>query len=108
MNDDYDFSDDFSNDISDDFGFNKTGDVTPQAVGERPLIKKISKSDSNPDSLRNKLSVPLAGGRVGPARVGNTPGVSWTKEFSKGGKVSSASKRADGIAQRGKTRGRMC
>ena len=27
--------------------------------------------------------------------------------FKKGGKVSSASKRADGIAQRGKTRGRM-
>ena len=28
-------------------------------------------------------------------------------EFKKGGKVSSASKRADGCAQRGKTRGRM-
>ena len=27
---------------------------------------------------------------------------------AKGGTVSSASKRADGIAQRGKTRGRMC
>ena len=29
------------------------------------------------------------------------------KAFKKGGKVSSASKRADGCAQRGKTRGRM-
>ena len=29
------------------------------------------------------------------------------KAFKKGGKVSSASKRGDGIAQRGKTRGRM-
>ena len=29
-------------------------------------------------------------------------------EFKKGGKVSSASKRADGIAQRGKTRGKVC
>jgi hypothetical protein len=27
---------------------------------------------------------------------------------AKGGKVSSASKRSDGIAQRGKTKGRMC
>ena len=27
---------------------------------------------------------------------------------AKGGKISSASSRADGIAQRGKTRGRMC
>ena len=29
-------------------------------------------------------------------------------EYKKGGKVSSASKRADGIAQRGKTRGKIC
>jgi hypothetical protein len=28
--------------------------------------------------------------------------------FKKGGSVSSASKRADGIAQRGKTKGRIC
>lgn len=30
------------------------------------------------------------------------------RAFKKGGKVGSASKRADGIAQRGKTRGRIC
>jgi hypothetical protein len=29
-------------------------------------------------------------------------------EFEKGGKVSSASSRADGIAQKGKTKGRIC
>ena len=29
-------------------------------------------------------------------------------EFKKGGSVGSASKRADGIAQRGKTRGKFC
>ena len=29
-------------------------------------------------------------------------------KFAKGGKVSSASKRADGIAIRGKTRGKIC
>jgi len=34
---------------------------------------------------------------------GGSPGV----YFKKGGKVSSASRRGDGIAQRGKTRGRM-
>ena len=28
--------------------------------------------------------------------------------YKKGGKISSASSRADGIAQRGKTRGKMC
>jgi hypothetical protein len=30
------------------------------------------------------------------------------KKYASGGSVSSASKRADGIAQRGKTRGRVC
>ena len=30
------------------------------------------------------------------------------KAFKAGGKVGGASKRADGVAQRGKTRGRMC
>ena len=29
-------------------------------------------------------------------------------EYKKGGKVSSASSRADGVAQRGKTRGKVC
>jgi len=31
-----------------------------------------------------------------------------SKKMASGGKVSSASKRADGIAQKGKTRGKMC
>jgi hypothetical protein len=30
------------------------------------------------------------------------------KKYASGGMVSSASKRADGIATKGKTRGRMC
>jgi len=30
------------------------------------------------------------------------------QKFASGGSVSSASKRGDGIAQRGKTKGRMC
>jgi hypothetical protein len=34
-------------------------------------------------------------------------GVSYKIPFKKGGKVSSASKRGDGIAQRGKTKGRL-
>ena len=36
----------------------------------------------------------------------NTQGYGKEPKYSKGGKVSSASKRADGCAQRGKTRGR--
>ena len=33
---------------------------------------------------------------------------STVKKYAKGGSVSSASSRGDGIAQRGKTKGRMC
>jgi len=34
-------------------------------------------------------------------------GVRMRDDYKKGGKISSASSRADGIAQRGKTRGKM-
>ena len=34
-------------------------------------------------------------------------GIGYTRRFKQGGKVKSASVRADGIAQRGKTKGRM-
>ena len=56
--------------------------------------------------------VPFAGGTITPAKVGKGYGAQWSMQFSKGGKVakeekvSKASKRADGIAQRGKTKGR--
>jgi hypothetical protein len=58
-------------------------------------------------SLRDAVSIPIGGGTLEPAKVGKGYGVRWSKKFDKGGKVGSASKRADGIAQRGKTKGRM-
>jgi hypothetical protein len=62
-------------------------------------------SSSLGKSLRDAVSVPIGGGTLAPAKVGKGYGVSWSKKFNKGGKVS-ASKRADGIAQRGKTKGK--
>ena len=42
-------------------------------------------------------------------KVGRAPRVNEMGDaYKKGGSVGSASKRADGIAQRGKTRGKMC
>jgi hypothetical protein len=43
-----------------------------------------------------------------PAQRRDEEKASKEKGFAKGGKVSSASSRGDGIAQRGKTKGRMC
>ena len=102
MDDEYDFSNDFSE------GFNKAGDNAPpppRPREEKELNKNLPASNSG--NLRSMLSMPLAGGTVSPAKIGNTYGVRYTANFSKGGKVSSASKRADGIAQRGKTKGRL-
>ena len=45
-----------------------------------------------PEGVRNKMGFKRSGGKVG---------------YASGGKVSSASKRADGCAQRGKTRGKI-
>ena len=58
-------------------------------------------------NLKDALSVDAFGGKIMPAKVGQGYGLRFEKKFSKGGKASSASKRADGIAQRGKTKGRM-
>lgn len=44
------------------------------------------------------------GGDLKPAKVGKGYGARWTMNFSNGG---SASSRADGIAQKGKTKGKM-
>lgn len=74
------------------------GDGSPNFGGE---------SSSLGSRLREAMSVPIGGGTLSPAKVGKGYGVQWTKKFNKGGKVSSASKRADGIAQRGKTKGRV-
>jgi hypothetical protein len=114
MEDEYDFSNEFSNDFSEDF--NKAGDNAPpppRPREEKELNKNLPASDKN--NLRSMLSMPLAGGTISPAKIGNTYGVRWSAQFAKGGKVkdkttpkaSSASRRGDGIAQRGKTRGRM-
>ena len=53
-----------------------------------------------------KESIPPS--RTFGAGAMSAKGLGGMSGFSKGGKVGSASKRADGIAQRGKTRGKMC
>jgi hypothetical protein len=77
------------------------GETDMTALEER---RKAAKSTAK--------EAPLA--RVGKAIKGTmeAAGRSYDNPFAKrmagGGKVSSASKRADGIAQRGKTRGKVC
>ena len=56
-------------------------------------------------NLKDALSVDALGGKIMPAKVGQGYGFKFEKKFAKGGTASS---RADGIAKRGKTKGRMC
>jgi hypothetical protein len=69
-------------------------DVTPKS--------KPMKSLGKPSSKKALDESDTTGGAIGYKRGGKT------KNYASGGMVSSASKRADGIATKGKTRGRMC
>ena len=61
----------------------------------RSLISSREATDNRPVNQRIKEALGMKkGGSV--------------KKMASGGSVSSASRRADGIAQRGKTKGRMC
>ena len=67
-------------------------------------VVKDLKRYNNPYSAQNEFN--YQSDRLKKA-LGMKKGGS-VKKMSSGGKVSSASSRADGIAQRGKTKGRMC
>ena len=60
---------------------------------DNPGLKKL------PEGVRNKMGFMKKGGKIGKGMTKNN--------YKKGGKVSSCSKRADGCAVRGKTKGRM-
>jgi hypothetical protein len=91
------------------------GRASTEGSGSSPLEKYTD--DKAATAARNKRSMDLAIERAKagiPERRSNTdiakerlgPGKEFRK-MAKGGSVSSASKRADGCAQRGKTKGRM-
>ena len=75
---------------------------------ENQALKKVKDMATNAMSSISK-SGPAKGlrnyGRMYKQGLGMKPETPY--EYKKGGKVSSASKRADGIAVKGKTRGRM-
>jgi outer membrane biosynthesis protein TonB len=75
-------------------------DVTKLSVAERRKLSRENPSVSGPTDTRSVSQRLRAafGMRSGGA----------TKKMASGGMTSSASKRADGIAVKGKTRGKMC
>lgn len=75
--------------------------LTPGSADYELAKKSLSKPDE--PEVANKLS-----SMYGEAPKKAPPLPSEIGKYSKGGTVGSASKRADGIAKRGKTRGKIC
>lgn len=59
------------------------------------------------DLVNKAARAATGGGGNAPSGYSYNPDTQTYTQMAKGGKVSSASARADGIAQRGKTRGTM-
>jgi len=74
-------------------GFKKSDDMKPVPKEKKDSLGKL------PTEVRNKMGYMKKGGKVGMGMTKN--------KYKKGGKVSSCSKRADGCAVKGKTKGRM-
>jgi len=85
-------------------------DMSKMEARIRELEARRAKGESVPelDALYQKMDALTNKGyaEATKAVTGETPTVPVKK--AKGGSVGSASKRADGIAQRGKTRGKIC
>jgi hypothetical protein len=101
----------------------KTPMPTPMANNPRQVNpRQVTPGVSNPTGGPKPAPMPMAGTRPGVTTGGPKPAPTpapasinglgsrfarAAKPMKKGGKVSSASKRADGIAVKGKTKGKM-
>lgn len=75
---------------------------------EEPTGKALADLRRQRDERQIRIEEEKRGGAPTPQRPVNTPKPDRGANYKKGGSVkSSASRRADGIAQRGKTRGRL-
>jgi hypothetical protein len=81
----------------------------PSFNPEKMVDRSRSEPAFNPDKMVDRRSTTFPGRSEPKFNPDKMTGRDRPEpEFKKGGKVSSASSRGDGIAQRGKTKGRMC
>jgi len=74
-------------------GFKKSDDMKSVPKEKKDSLGKL------PKDVRNKMGYMKKGGKIGMGMTKNN--------YKKGGKVSSCSKRADGCAVKGKTKGKL-
>ena len=75
------------------------GKVNPETIAEMVEAKMSPAEREARQMLKDRAAAKAAAGDYDKA---------MPSPYAKGGKVSSASKRADGITSKGKTRGKMC
>jgi hypothetical protein len=87
--------------------------IAPRMIANRAQEKDASKERAAMEQAKEaeamkKKEMAAKSKRQRPQQsAGSTGGMSGYKSYAKGGSVSSASKRADGCAVKGKTKGRM-
>jgi hypothetical protein len=84
----------------------KNPDEMVEVDNKKKLVKVIKAGDMSPETkaLPDEVAKPPKGIGESEKDMGPIP----EKKYKSGGSVSSASKRADGIATKGKTRGKIC
>ena len=85
-------------------GIRSPNAADPKPAPNRPLTPAISTKPPRP--APTGPMTPVRGGGMAPASVATM--MKKAPMMKKGGSVSSASKRADGIAKQGKTKGKIC
>lgn len=84
------------------------GRASTDGSGSSPLDKYNRDKEANATRAKRKMDAAVERANAGvPERRSNVDVAKERLGLKKGGSVSSASKRADGIAQRGKTKGRV-
>ena len=86
------------------------GSIDEEAIKERSKVNQPTKKEPMYDLAKagRALADTFSSERATKRYAESTPYARQKMGMKAGGKVSSASSRADGIAQRGKTRGRIC
>jgi hypothetical protein len=99
--------------------YSKNPEAKSFPVADRKKIKETAPEAEKPQRRTSNDAIGDLVKRLGSGRVGTTPSSfsddlytgarkgGYVKKMAKGGSVSSASKRADGCATKGKTKGRM-
>jgi hypothetical protein len=82
---------------------------TKHIMNEKDEIRRVDKEIRKNEGYATGGMLARTGGSSAPmnAKGKKMKGGGKVKAYNKGGSVSSASKRADGIAQQGRTRGRF-